>query len=96
MLLFGSHAYGTPSDDSDIDLFVVLNNDTLPATFKEKQDLYLSVSSKLHAFSTQVPVDLLVFTVPMFEQFKKLESSFSREILSKGIILYEDNNTAMA
>jgi len=31
----------------------------------------------------------------MFEQLKKLNSNFSKEILTKGIILYENNNTTM-
>jgi len=38
----------------------------------------------------------LVYTKPMYEQFKALNSSFSREILNKGIVIYEGNHATMA
>jgi predicted nucleotidyltransferase len=96
VLLFGSYAYGTPHQDSDLDIFVVLNDHTLPTTFKEKQALYLKVSPFTRPIAKQIPIDLMVFTIPMFEQFKAMKSNFSKEILTKGIILYETNNPAMA
>jgi len=95
VLLFGSYAYGTPKEDSDLDIFVVLNDNSMPATFKEKQALYLKVSPYIRSIAKQIPIDLVVFTIPMFEQLKKLNSNFSKEILTKGIILYENNNTTM-
>jgi len=95
VLLFGSYAYGIPKEDSDLDIFVVLNDNSMPATFKEKQALYLKVSPYIRSIAKQIPIDLVVFTIPMFEQLKKLNSNFSKEILTKGIILYENNNTTM-
>ena len=96
VLLFGSYAYGTPHEDSDIDIFVVLNEHKMPTTFKEKQALYLKVSPYIHTITEKIPVDLLVFTIPMYEKFKIINSNFSKEILNKGKILYESNNTRMA
>jgi predicted nucleotidyltransferase len=96
VLLFGSYAYGTPNPDSDLDIFVVLNDNSMPTTFKEKQALYLKVSPFTRPVAKQIPIDLMVFTIPMYEQFKAIKSNFSKEILNKGIILYESNNTAMA
>lgn len=96
IFLFGSYAYGTPHEDSDLDIFVVLSDNSMPSTFKEKQELYLKVSPYIRSVAKQVPVDLLVFTIPMFEQFKSLNSNFSKEILNKGIKLYESNNSEMA
>jgi uncharacterized protein len=96
VVLFGSYAYGTPGKDSDLDVFIVLNDDTIPATFNEKQALYLSVSRYTRPIARQIPIDLMVFTKPMFEQFKAQKSSFSIEILNKGKILYESDNKAMA
>jgi len=92
VVLFGSYAYGTPNKDSDLDIFVVLCDNSLPTTFKEKQELYLRVSPYTRPIAKQVPVDLLVFTIPMYEQFKLSSSNFSKEIFSKGVILYESNN----
>lgn len=96
IILFGSYAYGNPHKYSDLDIFVVLNDSSMPTTFKEKQTLYLKVSPYTRSIVKQIPVDLIVFTIPMYEQFKELKSNFSKEILNKGIILYEGNNKTMA
>jgi len=96
VLLFGSYAYGTPHKDSDLDLFVVLNDHSMPKTFKERQSLYLKVSPYTRPVAKQVPIDLMVFTIPMYEQFKTVNSVFSKEILDKGIVIYEGNHPTMA
>lgn len=96
VLLFGSYAYGNPDTDSDIDVFVVLNDNTMPITFKEKQDLYLKVSSLTRPVARQIPIDLMVFTIPMYEQFKHSNTNFSEEILNKGIVIYESKHKTMA
>lgn len=96
VILFGSYAYGTPDPDSDLDVFVVLNDHSMPVTFKEKQDLYLKVSSLIRSIAKQIPIDLMVFTIPMFEQFKLANTNFSEEILTKGIVIYESKHEEMA
>jgi len=96
VLLFGSYAYGTPNIDSDIDLLVVTNDEFVPQTFKEKTNLYIKVSEHILNISKQVPVDLIVYTRPMYRQFVEGGSSFSKEILNNGIILYEDQHPAIA
>ena len=96
VLLFGSYAYGTPHKDSDLDVFVVLNDTSMPTTFKEKQALYMKVSPYTRPVAKQVPIDLMVFTIPMYEQFKIVNSGFSNEILKKGIVLYEGIHPTMA
>lgn len=96
VLLFGSYVYGNPDEDSDLDVFVVLNDQTMPGTFREKQDLYLKVSSLTRPVAKQIPIDLMVFTIPMYEQFKLANTSFSEEILTKGIVIYENKHQTMA
>lgn len=96
VFLFGSYAYGTPHKDSDIDLLVVTNDKYIPQTFKEKTNLYIEVSDYILNVSKQVPVDLIVYTLPMYKQFIETGSSFSKEILSKGIVIYEGKHSAMA
>ncbi len=96
VLLFGSYAYGSPDPDSDLDVFVVLNDQSMPVTFKEKQELYLKVSSLTRPVAKQIPIDLMVFTLPMFEQFKLSNTNFSEEILTKGIVIYESKHQTMA
>lgn len=96
VILFGSHAYGLPHTDSDIDLIVVTQDEFMPKTFKERQNLYLQVGNHIIDILKQVPIDLLVYTLPMYRLFLESESSFSREVLSKGKVLYESENPGVA
>lgn len=89
VLLFGSYAHGIPHTDSDLDILVVLNDNSMPSTFRERQQLYLRVSPYTRPVARQIPVDLLVYTIPMFEKLKQQNSSFSKEILQKGVVIYE-------
>ena len=87
IILFGSHAYGKAREDSDIDLLVVTNDNFIPRNFSEKMDLKLKVADSLEDMRKNTPMDLLVFTRPMFEKFIAFDSMFSREILKRGITL---------
>ncbi len=92
VLLFGSYAYGTPHQDSDIDILVVTNDNFIPQTNKEHTDIYLKISRAIRPVKRQVPVDLIVHTLPMYQKFIELNSSFAREITTNGKIIYEGNN----
>ena len=87
VILFGSYAYGTPSHDSDIDLYVVTNDEYIPQTYKEKRALVWNVSNKILEIRKKYAIDLLVHTKKMHEKFIELQSSFSKEILEKGKVL---------
>lgn len=96
IMLFGSYAWGTPHIDSDIDLLVVTNDDFIPESYDEKLKLSLMVKKQIYEINKQVAIDLIVYTKPMYQRFIELQSSFSHELLSKGIVLYENNHAAMA
>jgi len=87
VILFGSYACGEPTDDSDIDLYVVTRDNFIPQSFKEKMDLKLKISKSLLDFRMKHPVDLIVHTMPMYRNFMQLGSSFALEIEQKGIRL---------
>ncbi len=96
ILLFGSYAYGTPNEDSDIDLLVVTQDNFIPKNFEEKHEIYLDISKKIRHIKMEIAVDLIVHTLPMYKKFIKQDSSFAHEITTKGKILYESNNKTMA
>lgn len=96
IILFGSYAYGTPHEDSDIDILLVTNDDFIPKNFDERLNYRLSIKKMIREISKKVPVDLLIYSKPMFKNFIELDSSFSKEILTKGKRLYESNNTKLA
>jgi predicted nucleotidyltransferase len=84
IILFGSYAQGTATDDSDLDLYVVTHDDTVPGCWKEHKDIYLSVSRRIRDLRGQVSIDLIVHTRKMHEKFMQLNSYLSREIIQKG------------
>ena len=89
IILFGSYAYGTPTKDSDIDLYVVTNDDFIPETWREKMNIKLRFSKKIRDIKEIYDIDLIVHTKKMYKKFLKLNSMFAKEIFSKGKILYE-------
>ncbi len=87
ILLFGSQATGNSGPDSDIDLLVVLNDETLPRSFKERSINFLHVSRAIRDIEKIYPIDLLVYTKPEFEMIKQRESLFIRRLLKDAIEL---------
>lgn len=92
IILFGSHAYGTASDESDIDLIVVTNDEFYPKNYRERMDVQLKVSKAISEITKKIPIDLIVYTKPMYKRFLDMDSLFSREINQKGKVLYEAYN----
>ena len=96
ILLFGSYAYGTPHEDSDIDLLVVTNDNFIPQTYKKHTQIYMKISKAIRPVKEKIAIDLIVHTLPMYKKFIEQDSSFAYEITTKGKIIYESNNTTMA
>jgi predicted nucleotidyltransferase len=81
IILFGSYAYGNPTPDSDVDLLIIMET---KAKFKER---YLAVSRLLRP--REFPVDIIVKTPKEITRALTTNSFFTREIYTKGIVLYE-------
>jgi predicted nucleotidyltransferase len=82
IVLFGSFAYGTPHEYSDVDLLVVM-----PA----REELTQAARIQL-AFEPEVPLDLLVRTPERLRRRLAEGDSFLQEVMTKGIVLYEERN----
>ena len=87
VILFGSFAYGSPTEHSDIDLYVVTKDDFMPANFREKMEVKLKVARQLRDLQRVIPIDIITHTKKMYEKFVELDSSFAKEIFQKGIRL---------
>ena len=87
IILFGSYAYGTPDENSDLDLYVVTNDDFMPKTWKENNALYLSVSRQLRTLRKDIPIDLIVHTKQMHKKLVQLDSNFYRNSIQRGVEL---------
>ncbi len=92
IILFGSYAWGNPGSTSDIDLLIVTNDQFMPSSFHEKNVIYFKWARAIKSIEKDYPIDLIVHTLPMHKKFIELNSSFSKEILNKGKVLYERNN----
>lgn len=88
VILFGSYARGNPTEDSDIDLYVVTKDDFVPANYHEKRDLVRKVSRAILDLRQRYPIDLIVHTRKMSEMFFQQGGSFAREIREGGIVWY--------
>lgn len=85
IILFGSHAYGQPHADSDVDILVIM-----PA----RNQLDQAVKIEL-ACDPPFPLDIKVRT-PYSVAWQLAEgASFLTEIMTKGKVLYEKNHTGV-
>lgn len=87
VILFGSYAYGKPNENSDIDLYIVTQDEFIPQSFKENITLKMRVSKAIDDICKRYPTDILTHTKAMHEKFVELDSMFSRKILKDGISL---------
>ena len=92
VILFGSYAKGTQSEDSDIDLLVVTNDTFVFDSFAQKMEIKLKVANALNSLRNFADIDLIVHTKPMNDRFIQLNSGFKKEIVSTGSVIYEANN----
>jgi predicted nucleotidyltransferase len=83
IILFGSHAYGTPRHDSDYDIFVVLR-DGSENPILALQKIYRTLAQTGMA----TPVDVLANYKSRFEARSQLPA-MERQIAQKGVVLYE-------
>ncbi len=88
IILFGSYAYGNPTEESDLDLMVVTRDDSYPESWTQRKELVRKISHEVYDIRKKVSVDLIVYTRAMFHDFSRSDSLFSKEILEKGRVLY--------
>jgi len=82
VILFGSYAYGKPTVDSDIDLFVIM--DTKERFPKVSASIRIAIHN---SFSLKKPMDIIVRTPDFVEDGIKEGDFFIRDIMEKGIEL---------
>ena len=77
--------WGQPTEESDIDLYVVTQDDFVPATWRQRRGIVGTISQdRILDLRMRYPVDLMVHTKPMYQEFVERKSSFARQIISEG------------
>ena len=92
IILFGSYARESFSEDSDLDLFVILDSPEISKNYDEKMRNKLLVRRKIYDLTRKVPVDLVVYTKGEYDIVSESGSSFYNEIKNTGKVLYEKTN----
>lgn len=80
IILFGSHAWGMPTRDSDVDLCIVKNTDNT-------RHLAEMIDGEL--FPRPFPIDVVVFTSSQIKKRRQRGDRFIAKILTDGKVLYE-------
>lgn len=83
IILFGSYACGQSTEDSDVDLLLILPFEELPVRKATE------VRQKIPA---PFPLDLIVRTPEQIQQRLEMEDFFIQDILTNGQVLYEANH----
>ena len=80
IILFGSYAYGTPTEDSDVDLLVVMpfEGRTAKQAIEIRRAVYAGFA-----------MDLIPITPERLKYRLEIEDFFLREVVEKGKVLYE-------
>ncbi len=86
IILFGSYAYGTPTDDSDVDLLVIM---PLPGKGRGRAS---DIRSHL---DVTFPLDLVVCDPEYLKQRIALNDFFLREITERGRVLHAADYAAV-
>ena len=85
LYLFGSYAYGTPTDDSDYDFFVLIPNGGITPI-----DAKIRARRSLLNISRNKDTDILADYMDRFEERSKF-NTLERKIMQEGVVLYERN-----
>ncbi len=86
IILFGSYAYGAPTEDSDVDLMVVKRHSGSPCQLATRIRL---------AVRPRFPMDLLVRSPAQLEKGRLENDWFVIDVLEKGIVLHDRSNRAV-
>ena len=82
IILFGSHAWGIPTQDSDYDLFIIMDSEE-----KRYSKRAIEILRKCHP--TNISIDLLVRTPEEVGHSLEIGDPFVQKIITKGKVLYD-------
>jgi predicted nucleotidyltransferase len=82
--LFGSYAYGAPTDDSDYDFYVVLKNDSV----LKPLDAMDVIEMNLSRTNVRKSADVTANYKNRFE-YRSTQPTIERTVATEGVLLYE-------
>lgn len=85
IILFGSYAYGTPNEESDIDLFLLKDNLTLDNTREYSREAKMKILNLIKKY--KIGFDILSAPTKYIEQ--REDYFYKIDILQNGKVIYE-------
>ena len=79
--LYGSYAWGTPSEDDDLNLLLIIESSDVKV-YKRGDKAFDTL------LGLKIPTNIVVFTKQEFDTFSKDITSLTHEVKSKGKIVY--------
>ena len=83
IVLFGSHASGSPTEDSDVDLLVVMPH---------RGPAYRAASRVRLAVDVTFPMDILVCSPSRLRDRLAMGDVFLADIVERGLVLHDSND----
>jgi uncharacterized protein len=80
IILFGSYAYGTPTEESDLDLLIIKESNIQRHKRGREVRKYLR--------GLKISVDLIVYTNEEIQKWSNFKPAFITTIIEKGKVLY--------
>ncbi|MBE9075815.1 nucleotidyltransferase domain-containing protein [Romeria aff. gracilis LEGE 07310] len=81
IILFGSHAYGEPTEDSDVDILVIVSQSDEPR-YRRARKAHRALRGM------GIPKDILVMTRAEVERQASVSNSLVSQALRQGKVLY--------
>ncbi|MCL2793104.1 MAG: nucleotidyltransferase domain-containing protein [Spirochaetaceae bacterium] len=89
IILFGSCARNIATENSDIDMVVILDNDDVAKTYQERLNKKLYINRLVRNINYKVPLDIIVYSKAEYKIVKDYGNYFIDEIERTGKIIYE-------
>lgn len=81
IILFGSYAWGTPTNESDVDLLIIKEGN------ERRIEREQALRGKL--FPSGIPLDVLIYTPDEVKKRLELGDFFIEDIVKKGKVVYD-------
>lgn len=89
IVLFGSYALERENPESDLDLLIILDSETISQTYKDRMRRRIAARNCIREINQEIPIDLLVYTKAEYAILQQHGASFLNEIDKSGKTLYE-------
>ena len=86
--LFGSYAWGTPSDESDFDICVIVESSD-EKRWSRAEKGHIALLDIIYQRRRGRGIDLIVYTATEFDRAASHPSTMASPIKKKGVLLYD-------